>query len=194
MTNMPVALAPGMGLNAYFAYQVVGFHGTGPVPYRLALAAVFIEGFIFIFLALIGMRQWLVRLLPTSIKIASAVGIGLFLAEIGLSGSAGIGAISGAVATPLDIAGCPAEFIDPTTGMCTSHQMRSVSVSTTTSNKTSLHALNVLPDVDWYLVWRRSYGILDDVQGKECHDRWHLGCVHHLLAVSISLAKFTHIC
>src|ERR1700760_1231171 len=85
LTNLPVALAPGMGLNAYFAYQVVGFHGTGPVPYRLALAAVFIEGFIFIFLALIGMRQWLVRLLPTSIKIASAVGIGLFLAEIGLS-------------------------------------------------------------------------------------------------------------
>jgi hypothetical protein len=47
-----------MGLNAYFTYQVVGFHGTGPVTYRLALTAVFIEGFIFIFLSLIGMRQW----------------------------------------------------------------------------------------------------------------------------------------
>jgi adenine/guanine/hypoxanthine permease len=136
---MPVALAPGMGLNAYFAYQVVGFHGTGSVPYRLALAAVFIEGFIFIFLALIGMRQWLVRLLPTSIKIASAVGIGLFLALIGLSGSAGIGAISGAVSTPVDIAGCPAEFIDATTGQCTSHQMRSISVSSYRDSHVIIH-------------------------------------------------------
>ncbi|KAF2097114.1 xanthine/uracil permease family protein-like protein [Rhizodiscina lignyota] len=127
-TNLPVAFAPGMGLNAYFAYQVVGYHGTGPVPYRLALAAVFIEGFIFVFLALIGMRQWLVKLLPTSIKIASAVGIGLFLAEIGLSGSAGIGAISGDTTNPVTIAGCPAEFIDATTGACTSHQMRSISM------------------------------------------------------------------
>ena len=54
LTNMPVALAPGMGLNAYFAYQVVGFHGSGIVPYNLALTAVFIEGFIFIGLSLIG--------------------------------------------------------------------------------------------------------------------------------------------
>lgn len=143
VTNMPVALAPGMGLNAYFAYQVVGFHGTGPVPYRLALAAVFIEGFIFIFLALIGMRQWLVRLLPASIKIASAVGIGLFLAMIGLSGSAGIGAISGAVATPVDIAGCPSQYIDPVTGMCTSHKMRNVSVCVALPPK-SIYADNSL--------------------------------------------------
>jgi AGZA family xanthine/uracil permease-like MFS transporter len=42
--NMPIALAPGMGLNAYFSYNVVGYHGTGPVSYRLALTAVFVEG------------------------------------------------------------------------------------------------------------------------------------------------------
>ena len=59
-TNMPVCLAPGMGLNAYFAYQIVGFHGTGLISYNLALTAVFAEGFIFIYLSLIGMRQWLV--------------------------------------------------------------------------------------------------------------------------------------
>jgi adenine/guanine/hypoxanthine permease len=47
-----------MGLNAYFAYQVVGFHGTGSLSYRMALAAVFIEGFVFLFLALTGMRQY----------------------------------------------------------------------------------------------------------------------------------------
>jgi AGZA family xanthine/uracil permease-like MFS transporter len=113
-----------MGLNAYFAYQVVGFHGTGRLTYGQALAAVFIEGFIFTFLSLIGMRQWLVRLLPTSVKVASGCGIGLFLAIVGLSYSAGIGAITGgATATPLNIAGCPPQYLDPTTGACNGHLM-----------------------------------------------------------------------
>jgi adenine/guanine/hypoxanthine permease len=119
-----------MGLNAYFAYQVVGFYGTGPVSYNLALTAVFVEGFIFIFLSLIGMRQWLVKLLPTSLKIASACGIGLFLALIGLSYDSGIGAVTGgATATPLALGGCPAQYLDPTTGECTSHKLQSPSVS-----------------------------------------------------------------
>lgn len=81
LANMPIALAPGMGLNAYFAYNVVGFHGTGPVTYRLALTAVFVEGFVFVFLSLVGLRQWLARLIPASIKLASGVGIGLFLSK-----------------------------------------------------------------------------------------------------------------
>ena len=84
-----------MALNSYFAYQVVGYHGSGKVSYGLALGAVFIEGFVFMFLALIGMRQWLVRILPASLKVASGCGIGLFLSMIGLSYSAGIGAITG---------------------------------------------------------------------------------------------------
>ena len=77
--NMPIALAPGMGLNAYFTYTVVGFHGTGPVPYRLALAAVFVEGLVFVGLSILGLRQWLARAIPMSIKLASSVGIGLYL-------------------------------------------------------------------------------------------------------------------
>lgn len=126
---MPVCLAPGMGLNAYFAFQIVGYHGSGIISYNLALTAVFIEGFIFIFLSLIGMRQWLVKTIPVSLKIAAACGIGLFLAEIGLSGGSGIGAISGGKNTPLQIAGCPDEYkVD---GMCTSHQMTSPTVSRT---------------------------------------------------------------
>ncbi|KAL6706511.1 hypothetical protein ACN47E_005450 [Coniothyrium glycines] len=124
LTNMPVALAPGMGLNAYFAYQVVGFHGSGLLSYNLALTAVFIEGWIFFFLSLIGMRQWLVRIIPVSLKIAAACGIGLFLAEIGLSSASGIGAITGAISTPLDIAGCPEQYKDDF-GMCQSHKMTS---------------------------------------------------------------------
>jgi AGZA family xanthine/uracil permease-like MFS transporter len=117
-----------MGLNAYFAYQVVGYRGTGVVSYNLALTAVFIEGLVFIALSLIGMRQWLVKVIPVSLKIASACGIGLFLAEIGLSYSAGIGAISGAKGTPLQIAGCPPQFLDDHR-ICTSHKMTSPTVS-----------------------------------------------------------------
>lgn len=72
------------------------------------------------------MRQWLVKVIPQSIKVASGVGIGLFLTEVGLSRNAGLGVISGgATATPLALAGCPSEYIDGTTGMCTSHQLRS---------------------------------------------------------------------
>src|SRR6201995_6141761 len=106
-----------MGLNAYFAYQVVGFHGTGRISYGLALAAVFIEGFIFMGLSLLGMRQWLVRMLPTSLKGASGFGIGLFLSLIGLSYSSGIGAVTGGgTATPTNIAGCPPQYLDPKSG------------------------------------------------------------------------------
>jgi AGZA family xanthine/uracil permease-like MFS transporter len=111
-----------MGLNAYFTYQVVGFHGSGTVPYRLALTAVFVEGFVFIFLSLIGMRQWLVKLVPASLKIAATAGIGLFLTLIGLSSSAGIGLISGGEATPLDLAGCPSQYRDEF-GACQSHKL-----------------------------------------------------------------------
>jgi AGZA family xanthine/uracil permease-like MFS transporter len=125
---MPVCLGPGMGLNAYFAYQIVGFHGNGIISYNLALTAVFIEGFIFIFLSLIGMRQWLVKSIPVSLKIAAACGIGLLLAEIGLSSSAGIGIISGSRSTPLELAGCPTQYRDAN-GFCTSHKMTSPTVS-----------------------------------------------------------------
>ncbi|RMZ91307.1 hypothetical protein DV736_g1468, partial [Chaetothyriales sp. CBS 134916] len=121
-TNMPICLAPGMGLNAYFTYQVVGFHGTGTVPYRLALTAVFVEGLVFVFLALTGMRQWLVKMIPASLRIASTSGIGLFLAMIGLSTNGGIGLITGSSDHPTDLGGCPAEYLN-SFGACTSHKM-----------------------------------------------------------------------
>jgi adenine/guanine/hypoxanthine permease len=123
--NIPIACAPGMGLNAYFAYQVVGYHGTGPVPYSLAVTAVFVEGFIFVALSLFGLRQWLARAIPASIKLATGAGIGLYLALIGLTYSAGIGAITGATSTPLDLAGCAAEFRNKDTGFCDGPKMRS---------------------------------------------------------------------
>lgn len=108
-----------MGLNAYFTYTVVGFHGTGPVPYQVALTAIFVEGFIFLGLALFGMRQWLARAIPHSIKLATGVGIGLFLTLIGLTYSEGLGLVVGATATPLELAGCsPANQLED--GTCPS--------------------------------------------------------------------------
>jgi AGZA family xanthine/uracil permease-like MFS transporter len=122
--NVPIALAPGMGLNAYFAYQVVGYHGSGPVNYELALTAVFVEGFVFIGLSLCGLRQWLARAIPASIKLATGVGIGLYLSLIGLTYSAGIGAVTGATATPMELAGCPEEYRNEVTQICESHKMQ----------------------------------------------------------------------
>lgn len=70
------------------------------------------------------MRQWLVKLIPATIKTATGVGIGFLLTEIGLSYSAGIGAITGGGGTaPLTLGGCPQEKINPATGMCESGQM-----------------------------------------------------------------------
>lgn len=124
LANMPVGVAPGMGLNAYFAYSVVGYHGTGAVPYQVALTAIFIEGFIFFGLALLGMRQWLARAIPRSIKLATGVGIGLFLTLIGLTYSEGIGLVVGATSTPLELAGCSQDQMED--GLCPSSQkMRS---------------------------------------------------------------------
>ncbi|KAJ5628134.1 xanthine/uracil permease [Penicillium lividum] len=127
--NLPIALAPGMGLNAYFAYTVVGTHGSGLIPYRVALTAVFVEGFVFLGLTLCGMRQWLARALPASIKLATGVGIGLYLALIGLTYSAGIGLIQGGVDTPIELAGCADQYFDSDTGLCiSSEKMRSATM------------------------------------------------------------------
>ena len=107
LANLPIALAPGMGLNAYFAYTVVGFRGTGSVSYQTALAAVFIEGIIFAILSILGLRQFLARLLPKTLKLAMGVGIGLFLAHIGGQSNEGIGIITYNQATLVTLGGCP---------------------------------------------------------------------------------------
>ncbi|MGH4138060.1 NCS2 family permease [Clostridium sp.] len=78
--NLPFALAPGMGLNAFFAYTVViGMK----VPWQVALAAVFVEGIIFIILSLTSVREAVVNAIPTTLKLAVTAGIGLFIAFIG---------------------------------------------------------------------------------------------------------------
>lgn len=81
LSNYPFVLAPGMGLNAYFAYSVV--LGMG-YSWQMALAAVFTEGIIFIILSLTNVREAIFNAIPMSLKHAVTVGIGLFIAFIGL--------------------------------------------------------------------------------------------------------------
>lgn len=81
LANYPFALAPGMGLNAYFAYTVVIQRGN---PWELALFAVFAEGVIFIILSLVNVREAIFNAIPTTLKAAVSVGIGIFVAFIGL--------------------------------------------------------------------------------------------------------------
>ncbi len=79
--NYPFAIAPGMGLNAYFAYVMVLGQGAS---WQQALGAVFVSGLLFALLNLCGIRQLIVAALPRGLRIATAAGIGLFLAFIGL--------------------------------------------------------------------------------------------------------------
>ncbi|MEH7438566.1 NCS2 family permease [Neobacillus drentensis] len=80
--NYPIAIAPGMGLNAYFAYSVVGAHQN--INYETAFAAVFIAGVIFIILSLTPLREKLIEAIPENLKYGITAGIGLFIAFIGL--------------------------------------------------------------------------------------------------------------
>ncbi|MFM7529526.1 MAG: NCS2 family permease [Nodosilinea sp.] len=95
--RLPFALAPGMGINAYFAFTVV--LGLG-VDWRVALAAVLVEGLLFILLTVTNVRNHIVKAIPDSVKHATTAGIGLFIAYIALK-SAGIIVASEATFTTL---------------------------------------------------------------------------------------------
>ena len=94
--NWPIGMAPGMGLNAFFAFTVVGALGYS---WQQALGAVFISGVIFLLLTLTGVRRWLIEGIPRSMRSAIAAGIGMFLAIIALK-TAGI-----VVANPATLVG-----------------------------------------------------------------------------------------
>ena len=115
--NYPVALAPGMGLNAFFAFGVVltmKINGA-PVTWQMALAAIFIEGAIFAVLTLTSIREAVMNSIPKSLKIGISAGIGLFIAFIGLQSAGivvnndatllGLGSIKNSVPMMLSLAG-----------------------------------------------------------------------------------------
>jgi AGZA family xanthine/uracil permease-like MFS transporter len=80
-TNSPIAMAPGMGMNAFFAYTLIRNQG---IDWRVALGIVFIAGFVFLLLTLVGLRKKLVEAIPPGLLHAIAVGIGIFIAFMGL--------------------------------------------------------------------------------------------------------------
>lgn len=86
VANYPIALAPGMGLNAYFAFGVVGGMGYS---WQVALGCVFLSGILFLVISVLPVREWVVDAIPKSLKMAIAAGIGFFLALIALK-NAGI--------------------------------------------------------------------------------------------------------
>jgi AGZA family xanthine/uracil permease-like MFS transporter len=81
IANLPIALAPGMGINAYFAFVVVGAQG---ISWQAALGAVFVSGLIFFAVSVSRIREWLIDGIPLSLKLGIAAGIGMFLGLIGL--------------------------------------------------------------------------------------------------------------
>ncbi len=80
--NLPIAIAPGMGLNAYFAFSVVGNHTN--ISYQTAFGAVFVAGIIFVILSLTPFREKLIEAIPANLKYGITAGIGLFIAFIGM--------------------------------------------------------------------------------------------------------------
>ncbi|WP_144527345.1 NCS2 family permease [Peribacillus simplex] len=81
LANYPIVIAPAMGLNAYFAYSVLGTHD---ISYTVAFSAVFVTGIIFILLSLTSFRSKLIEAIPNNLKHAISAGIGLFITFIGL--------------------------------------------------------------------------------------------------------------
>ncbi len=81
ITRSPIAMAPGMGLNAFFAFTLVL---NEKIPWPVALGIVFIAGFIFLLLTVTGLRKWIVEAIPAELLSAIAVGIGIFIAFMGL--------------------------------------------------------------------------------------------------------------
>mmetsp|Transcript_9492 Transcript_9492/g.23289 ORF Transcript_9492/g.23289 Transcript_9492/m.23289 type:complete len:539 (-) Transcript_9492:943-2559(-) len=113
LSNLPIALAPGMGMNAYFTYNVVGWRGTGSVSYGAALTAVIIEGAIFFVLSVTGARFFISKLLPEPIKLATGPAIGAFLAHLGLQTAEGLGVVVSDIATAVTLGGCSPEHRTP---------------------------------------------------------------------------------
>ena len=103
LANLPIALAPGMGLNAYFAFSVVG---AMHVPWQTALGAVFLSGLLFLLVSILRIREWLINAVPMSLKLGIGAGIGLFLGTIGLQGM-GIEVASPATLVTLGQLGTP---------------------------------------------------------------------------------------
>ena len=105
VANYPIALAPGMGQNAFFTYAIV--LGSGQ-PWQTALGAVFISGILFILISLSPLRAWLINSIPRNLKLGMAAGIGFFLALIALKNAGIVTASEATLVTLGDLTSFPA--------------------------------------------------------------------------------------
>lgn len=96
LAKYPIALAPGMGLNAFFAFTVVATYG---IPWQTGLTGVFFSGIIFIILSLTGIRETIINAIPVQLKYAVSAGIGLFITFVGLKGAGIVVADEGTIVT-----------------------------------------------------------------------------------------------
>lgn len=104
--NLPIALSCGMGMNAFFTYNVVGFKSFGNISYGAALSAVLIEGIVFFVISVTGLRFYIIKtFIPEPVRLATPAAIGAFLAHLGLQTAEGIGVVVADVATAVTLGG-----------------------------------------------------------------------------------------
>ncbi|KAM3381248.1 adenine/guanine permease AZG2 [Capsicum galapagoense] len=123
LANLPLGLAPGMGPNAYLAYNLVGFHGSGNMSYQTVMAIFFVEGCAFFAIAVFGLRGRIARFIPQPVRLACAAGIGLFIAFVGLQAHQGVGLVGADTSTLVTLTACSST--NPVTGECTGGKMHS---------------------------------------------------------------------
>ncbi|TKY73604.1 Adenine/guanine permease AZG2 [Spatholobus suberectus] len=123
LANLPLGLAPGMGPNAYLAFNLVGYHGNGSLSYQTALAVICVEGCAFLLVSAVGLRGKLAKLIPHSVRLGCAAGIGLFIAFTGLQANLGVGLIGPDASNLITITAC--KYVNPETGACLGGKMQS---------------------------------------------------------------------
>lgn len=112
--NLPIALSCGMGMNAFFTYNVVGFKSFGNISYGAALSAVLIEGIVFFVISVTGLRYYIIKtFIPEPVRLATPAAIGAFLAHLGLQTAEGLGVVVADVATAVTLGGCPVDKRTP---------------------------------------------------------------------------------
>ncbi|CAK7336620.1 unnamed protein product [Dovyalis caffra] len=121
--NLPLGLAPGMGPNAFVAYNLVGFHGSGSISYKTAMSIVLVEGCAFFAISAFGLREKFARVIPKPVRLSCAAGIGLFIAFVGLQVHQGVGLVGPDESTLVTVTAC--SVTNPVTGECLSGRMRS---------------------------------------------------------------------
>ncbi|KAL9228513.1 hypothetical protein vseg_004088 [Gypsophila vaccaria] len=123
LANLPFGLACGTGPSMYMAYNLVGLHGSGPMTYQNALGLWMVEALFFLIISGSGLRSKLGRIMPVSIRLACGVGIGFFIAFIGLQAHQGVGLIGPDPSSLVTMTACA--HTNQVTGACEGKKLNS---------------------------------------------------------------------